>query len=138
MLGALLDFPELLLDPEVEVALTQLDGDLAMAVVALRHCTRSQGRSENGDPAGKNRLAADEFLAQIRPSIHSFAAGRLVSPAFEAACDAKAELVEHAGLLRQRTLKREKAAVVAQLEKGEAMGDVASEDALLRRAWSKR
>ncbi len=36
ILGAILDFPELLHDPEIEPALTSLDGDLALAIAALR------------------------------------------------------------------------------------------------------
>lgn len=121
ILGAVLDFPELLGDPDVEEALTVLDGDVALAVVAARH-----------RPIPEKGLAAAEFLAQIPPSIHSFAAGRLVSPAFEAAHEAKTELLENARKLRRLTLLRENAAVVDQLQKGVAMGDVAAEDALLR------
>ncbi len=121
ILGAVLDFPELLGDPDVEEALTVLDGDVALAVVAARH-----------RPIPEKGLAAAEFLAQIPPSIHSFAAGRLVSPAFEAAHEAKTELLENARKLRRLTLLRENAAVVDQLQRGGAMGDVASEEAFLR------
>jgi len=121
VLGAVLDFPELLWDPEVEGVLAVLDGDFALALVAARQ----RSIPEKG-------LAADEFLAQIPRSIHSFAAGRLASPAFEAVREAKADLLENAGKLRRLTLKRENAAVVDQLQKGEAMGDVASEEAFLR------
>jgi DNA primase len=121
ILGAVIDFPELLEDDEVGASLTVLDGDVALALVAARQ----RSIPEKG-------LAADEFLAQIPRSIHSFAAGRLASPAFEAVREAKADLLENAGKLRRLTLKRENAAVVDQLQKGEAMGDVASEEAFLR------
>ena len=36
ILGALLDFPALLDDPDVEAALSALDGDAALAIAALR------------------------------------------------------------------------------------------------------
>lgn len=121
LVGAVLDFPELLGDPEVDAALTVLDGDVALTIVALRQYSIP----EKG-------LAADEFLAQIPRSIHPFAAGRLASRAFEAVSEAKADLLENAGKLRRLTLKRENAAVVDQLQRGEAMGDVASEEAFLR------
>jgi DNA primase len=121
VLGALLDFPELLADPEVEAALETLEGDAALAVVAVRQSFVPQ-----------KGLASDEFLAQIPPSIHSFAAGRLAAPVFEGAREAKTKLLENARKLRRLSLVRENAAVVHQLQKGEAMGDVASEDALLR------
>jgi DNA primase len=121
ILGSLLDFPELLADPEVEAALETLEGDTTLGVVAVR---------QNFVP--EKGLAADEFLAQIPPSIHSFAAGRLAAPVFEGAREAKTELLENARKLKRLTLERENAAAVHQLQRGEAMGDAASEDALLR------
>jgi DNA primase len=98
-----------------------LEGDTALAYVALRQ----NFTFETG-------LAADEFLAQVPAAIHPFAAGRLVSPAFETAQEAKAELVGNARKLRRRALLRENAAVVDQLQKGEAIVDNAGVDDLLR------
>ncbi|AKT39818.1 DNA primase [Chondromyces crocatus] len=121
ILGAVIDCPEILADPEVVPALEVLEGDVALAVVAARRYFIP----EKG-------LAADEFLAQISSAIHSFAAGRLAAPGFEGAAEAKTELLENARKLRRLTLKRANAAVVHQLEKGEAMGDVASEESMLR------
>jgi DNA primase len=77
-------------------------------------------------------LYADVFLAQIPRSIHSFAAGRLASPAFEAIGDAKAAVLDNARKLERLSLSREKAAVVDQPNKAEALGDVAAVDAMLR------
>lgn len=126
ILGVILDFPDLLADPEVEAALETLEGDVAIAVAAARQ----RFVPEKG-------LAADEFLAQIPPPIHSFAAGRLAAPAFEAAGEAKTELLKNADKLRRLTLKRANAAVVQQLEKGEAMGDIASEHAALSEVFRR-
>ena len=126
ILGVVLDFPELFGDPEVEESLETLEGDVALAVVAARQ----QLVPEKG-------LAADEFLAQIPPPIHSFAAGRLAAPVFEAVAEARAELLKNAEKLRRLTVKRANAAVVHQLEQGEAMGDVASENALLREVFRR-
>ena len=123
VLGVILDFPELLDDPEVQVALSTLDGAPALAIAAAR-----QNRS------AQMGLYADEFLAQIPGSIHPFAAGRLASPAFDAAGEAKEELLKNAHKLRRLSLMREKAAVAEDLHRAEALGDIASEETLMRDA----
>ncbi|HVY49883.1 MAG TPA: DNA primase [Minicystis sp.] len=140
ILGALLDYPELLSDPEVEDAVSAVEGDVALAVVALRQLVTgprpSSGSahaypSGEADPGVQKGVYADEFLAQIAPSIHSFAVGRLASPRFELVGDAKLELLENARKLRRLSLLRENAAGVDQLHRAETRGDVASENALL-------
>ncbi|MFT3771312.1 MAG: DNA primase [Minicystis sp.] len=152
MLGALLDFPELLDDPEVENALTSLDGEAALAVAALRravarHVAHAKngptGESTDEDPTastGPGRRSggveigvyADEFLAQIPRSIHSFAVGRLASPAFDTADVARGVLLDNARKLSSLTLKRENAAEIEQLHRVEAQGDADMENELLR------
>lgn len=123
VLGAVLDFPELFDEPEVVQALDVLEGDTALAIAAARQ-TRE----------GQKGLYADEFLAQIPGSIHSFAAGRLASPVFEAVGEARAALLNNARKLERLSLSREKAAVVDQPNKAEALGDVAAVEAMLRDA----
>ncbi|HEY4121067.1 MAG TPA: DNA primase [Byssovorax sp.] len=150
MLGALLDFSELLDDTDVDDALSTLDGDAALAVLALRRAARgpklaAHASADSGEEIresqAQKRVYADEFLAQIAPSIHSFAVGRLAVPRFEAADDAKLELLENARKLKRLSLSRENAEGVDQLHRVEAQGDVASENAILleimRRAQKK-
>jgi DNA primase len=146
MLGALLDFPELLDDAEVEAALASLDGDVAMAVVALRqtlsrHATTGPSVLDQGGEATPPNdvvtrieigVYADEFLAQIPRPIHSFAVGRLASPAFETADVARGVLVDNARKLSSLSLKRENAAGIEQLHRGEAQGDADTENEMLR------
>ncbi|MFO0761039.1 MAG: DNA primase [Byssovorax sp.] len=143
ILGALLDFPDLLDDPEVEEALGVLDGDAALGVAAMRQHLPSPPEDANSGPtnAGENThpgankgLYAAEFLAQIPRPIHPFAVGRLASPRFELIGDAKFELLENARKLKRLSLTRENAAGVDQLHRAEAQGDVDSENALLREA----
>jgi DNA primase len=121
IVGAALEFPELLDDPDVEGALSVVEGDAALAVAALR-----QWRF------GTKGIYAAEFLAQIPGPIHSFAAGRLASPAFEGPSEAKTELLENARKLKRLILQRENAAIADQPNKAEAAGDVASVEAMLR------
>ncbi|CAN94609.1 MULTISPECIES: DNA primase [Sorangium] len=125
ILGAILDFPELLADDDLQTALECLEGDVALAIVAARqNFTFEMG------------LAASEFLAQVPAPIHSFAAGRLVSPVFEAASTAKATLLENSQKLSRQALARQKAAVVSQLQKSAVDAD--AENALLRELFQRR
>ncbi|XXX71858.1 DNA primase [Sorangium sp. So ce134] len=125
ILGAILDFPELLADDEVQIALECLEGEVALAIVAARqNFTFEMG------------LAAGEFLAQVPAPIHSFAAGRLVSPVFEAASTAKATLLENSQKLSRHALARQKAAVMSQLQKSTVDAD--AENALLRDLFQRR
>jgi DNA primase len=69
ILGALLDYPDLLDDPEVGPGLMTLEGDVAGAVAALR-------QASSGGPLGP----AEQVLAKLAPAIHPFAAARLAAP----------------------------------------------------------
>lgn len=164
LLGALLDFPELLDDFQVEEALAALDGEVALTVAALRRVAAAHapqapqaksGPDPFGDPgeaegdgtgaADENPPArtaemgvyADEFLAQIPRSIHSFAVGRLASPAFDTSDVAKGVLLDNARKLSSLSLKRENAAEIEQLHRVEAQGDAAKEDELMRAAFQR-
>lgn len=119
VLGSLLDYPELLDDPECESKLEHIEGHAALSVAALR-----QARE------GKKGLYASEFLAQIAAPIHHFAAGRLASPVHETVDAAKADLLNNAGKLVLLRGRREKADVVEKLRG--VSGVAAEEDALLR------
>jgi DNA primase len=169
ILGALLDFPELLDDPDLDEAVAALDGDLALAVAALRRTleqhpgARASARSEHanagpseegsqhGHPSAQGPappsepmmravqigVYADEFLAQIPPSIHSFAVGRLASPAFETVDVARTVALDNARKLSSLSLKRENAAEIEQLHRVEATGDADKENELLRAAVAR-
>jgi DNA primase len=121
VVGAVLDFPVLLEDSDVEVALGTLEGDAALTIAALRRSTACQ-----------KEIWGSEFLAQIPPAIHAFGAGRLASPAFDVLSEAKTELLENAGKLKRLMLRRENAFVVDQLHRAGALGDATSENDLLR------
>lgn len=84
ILGALLDFPELLSEPDVGEALSILEGDVALAVAAVRE-TRPK--------------ASLEVLSRLPSSLRGFAAGRMAAPRFEHAEDAKKEILDSAQAL---------------------------------------
>ena len=129
-LGAIFDFPELLDDPDVQAALTQLEGEAALTIAALRQHIRER----------EGRLDVAEFLANVPSSIHSFASYRLASPRFEDVSSARQNLLENATLLDEVHFKREKAAALTQLP---SMADFSEADAALaleidRKARAKR
>jgi DNA primase len=65
ILGAALDFPELLDEPEAEEALASLDGDLALAVAALRRVLEAgQERYANAAPT---RASVDDGALRTAP-----------------------------------------------------------------------
>lgn len=121
IIGAILDFPELLDDPDIDVALATLEGDSALTVAALR-----RGVAHQED------ICSPSFLARLPDAIHSFAMGRLASPAFDAQTEAKSELMDNARKLDRLTMQRENEAAVRMLQHATATGDPASEDELLR------
>lgn len=121
MLGALLDFPDLLVDPEIGGALGELEGEVALGVAALRQMWES-----------KKPFEASELLDLFPPAIHAFAASRLASPQFEDRDEARTELLENAKKLRRLAWGRDKAQLVEALSHAEGRGDNAAEDELLR------
>lgn len=121
ILGAVLDFPELLEDDEVTSALTELDGDPALGVAAVRRMW---------DP--KKSLQAADLLDLMPAAIHAFAASRLASPKFVEVAGARTELLENAKKLRRRAWSRDKARLVDEISRAEDLGDSAAQDELLQ------
>jgi len=121
VLGALLDFPELFHDPEVEQALGALSGDAVLATLALRQLWES-----------KNAIVGAELLDLLPQAIHSFAVGRLASPRFAEAEEAKAELLRNLQKIRSRSLKSDHVVKVQELAQADGKGDVESQEELLR------
>lgn len=121
VVGAFLDFPELLDDPEAAEAIDLLEGDAALVVVALRECASFSGT-----------LAASELLAHVPASLHTFAAQRLAAPRHVSPGEARMELLSNAQKLKRLGLSREKAQAVEALHRIGRAGDAAAEDALLR------
>jgi DNA primase len=121
LLGALLDFPELLDGPEAEQAALVLDGEAAMALAALRQ-VRQEGAWD-----------LEVMLAKAPATIHAFALARWASPRHERLADAKAELDGNLRKLLSLEWSREKEEVLTDLERAQKTGDVERENSLLRR-----
>ena len=112
ILGAFLDFPELLDGPSADQAAVIFDGDLAIALAAMRHF-RHEGV---WDP--------QVVLAKTAPPIHAFALARWAAPQHETLADAKAVLEPNLRKLLSLEWSREKSALFGSLERAEKAGEV--------------
>ncbi|MBN2193133.1 MAG: DNA primase [Polyangiaceae bacterium] len=122
ILGALLDYPELLGRGEVVTGLHELEGDVAAAVASLRRFW--DAHVLRGDAATAGR-ALSEVLPKFPPSLHAFATARIAAPMIERLEDAEAQLHENGERLRTLAVTRQRPAVVAELRRSEATGDLA-------------
>ncbi|MBL9021850.1 MAG: DNA primase [Myxococcales bacterium] len=119
--GAALDFPELLNDPGVIEMLGVAQGDLALAVAALR-----QFHPGRASFAG----SIEDFLAALPRSIQKFAAGRVAAPAFEDAGTARAVLLENLKQLSNSLGRQDDARDVDALQRSPSTLDAESEERL--------
>jgi DNA primase len=116
--GAFLDFPSLLDEAEAAEAVNLLEGDVAVAVAAMRQDTALVS-------------APEHLLAKLPASIHPFAAARLAAPRHQSATDAKAELLGNVEKLKRSELTRHKSETIEELSRMQSSGDFDREMALL-------
>jgi DNA primase len=128
ILGALLDYPELLGMEEVVSGLAVVEGDVAAAISAVRQAWED---SETESSGVQGRRFREQVLAKVASSIHGFAAARLAVPEYDSAEDARSGLLENIRKLDRLQQKPQRPEVVAELRRAAASGDVAEEDALL-------
>ncbi len=125
MLGCVIDYPEILGDPNIENAAAFLEGDIALAVGSSRLlCDKKESSKET-------------FLAHLSSAIHDFASQRLARPVCRDAGEATTEFLQNAQKLKQRGLSREHAAVAAKVDRAWAQGDLDQENVLLTEAVRK-
>jgi DNA primase len=135
IIGAILDFPELLDTPEVLAYGTEVEGDLASALAALRQCVRRERplppqALDNGPGQAPSDFRA--ALAKMPPSIRPFAIARMAAPRQQRLEAAHAELVGNVKKLRQHELSRLARDAMSDLERARRTGDMGQEDDLLR------
>ncbi len=121
ILGAFLDYPELLDTPEAVEGAGLLEGDAAGGLAALR-------QSWNGVALAN----PEQVLAKLSPSIHPFAAARLAAPVHGDLEDARTELVSNIHKLKRLELRRRNSEVVEEIQRAAATGDFEEQAALLR------
>ncbi len=141
IVGAILDFPELLDTPEVLSYGAEVEGDLASALAALRQCARSRQDERLDEESRAHRAegapgrALPDFraaLAKMPPSIRPFAIARMAAPRHQLVEAAHAELVGNVKKLRQHELARLARDAMSDLERARRTGDSDQENDLLR------
>jgi len=104
IVGAVIEWPELLGDPEVQEALHLLEGESAKTVAVLAQCLRRREGAWDDEQkdaqAGQIALDTGSFLAQMPPAIQAFASRRLAAPEHASAEEARTTLLMNASKLR--------------------------------------
>ncbi|HEX7603080.1 MAG TPA: DNA primase, partial [Polyangiaceae bacterium] len=100
IVGAFIDFPELLDEEAMTACLDLLEGDASLTVAALRACTKTT-------PSGEKSLDSTAFLAQMPPAIQSFAARRLAAPRLDTVEDAREAVLSNAEKLKSMMADRD-------------------------------
>src|SRR5690606_37281265 len=150
IVGALLDFPELLDKPEILAYAEQVEGDLAAALAALRqsaaraepflasqptdavvstHAESATDSEARGRHSGIVHLQA--ALAKMPLSIQPFAIARMAAPRHQRVEDAEAELVVNMRKLQQLEASRIAFETQGDLERARRAGDFEQELNLL-------
>ncbi len=127
IIGAILDFPVLLDDSELQGVLPLLEGESARIVAAIRPSMRVNA-------AGEKVLDSSEFLAQMPPAIQAFASARLAAPAHDTIDEARATVSVNEKKLRDSNIAREANEIVR--EQHRVVGDWDTELELARHADS--
>lgn len=126
VLGAALEYPTLLGDPELAPHLDGVEGELALALTTL---ATSGGLAAGQDPVEY----AGRFPESLRPAVSR----RIVAPQLDDEDQARSVLVENLQKLSRLQQRRERASVVEELRKAAAAGDVQAEMNLLRRELAR-
>lgn len=125
VLGALLDYPDLLQDPDIPPKLGVLDGDPVLVVAALSDLPPGEGAD------------LDALLRAVPPSLHAFVSRRLAAPVHSEPDQAKGELVNNLEKLRQRQITRDNRDGTAEMARAEARGEDEEALELLRDAQAR-
>jgi DNA primase len=122
---AVLDYWEILDDPEFQAVLPLLEGVSARIVAAMPNCVRVNTR-------GEKVLDTTEFLAQMPDDTKAFASARLAAPMHETIAEARATVAKAAKRLRGTSVARETNEIVR--EQHRVVGDWDTEVDLLKQS----
>jgi DNA primase len=131
VLGAALEFPALLGEPNVAELLEVAEGDLGVGLKVIQELS-AQGRdlaSVAADPAA--------FIGEFPESLRAQVSMRLAVPELTKAEAARSVLVENLWKLRRLHQRRERASVVEELRHAAATGDLETELSLLSRQLAR-
>jgi DNA primase len=121
VLGAVLEFPELLGDAEIVPMLANAEGELALALTLVQQLGPDLGRLE---PAA--------YAARFPVSVREQVIRRLAAPELSELRQARSVLVDNLLKLRRLQEKREQPALVEELRRAQQSGDLEAQMNLLR------
>jgi DNA primase len=121
ILGALVEYPDLFADGEVEEALGAVEGAAALGIAAVRQMWE-----------GKKSLDPAELLDLMPAAIQEFAVGRLACPEYGERGEARRELLENTRKLRRLSFRDDKELKLQEIAAAERLGDREAEEELLR------
>jgi len=121
VLGCILDWPELLRDSEVSDALSQTDGDVALAIALVQR-----------NFLGQKADGVEEFLAKVPVSIHAFAASRLAAPKWDRLEVARTVLLMNVSKLMRLEQHRREPEEFEGFQRAAASGDFDTELEMLK------
>jgi DNA primase len=107
IVGALLEFPILLDDSEIQGVLELLAGESARIVAGIGQSTRMNDR-------GEKYVYSEEFLAHMPPAIQAFATERLAAGLHETPDEARSAVIANARKLRESNVARETSEIVRE------------------------
>lgn len=120
-LGALLDFPVLLADTQVQEFLPHMNGDLALAIAVMRRA-----------PENQVSVNFHETLAKMPEPLRPFARARLAAPVHESAEVARRELLGNLRKLLQAEHSRMARSTKIDIERARLEGNLDEELSLLK------
>lgn len=126
IVGALLDFPELLDSDELLAYSSHMEGDAAAAVATLKLLALQKG----GNLAGS---ALHEALPRLPDRLQPYAAERLAAPQHLDIESARVELFANLDKLQHMELTRLSSSALSEIERARQEGDYDQELELLRR-----
>jgi DNA primase len=132
ILGAALEYPDVLREPDVIVQLEAADGDLALGLSILRSLAELEQSQLSGALADSAGLL-ERFPETLRRQV----AMRLAAPEFTERDQARNVLSENLSKLARLHQRRERASVVEELRRASASGDLDAQLEVLQRQLAR-
>jgi DNA primase len=128
ILGAALEYPDLLQEPEIVALLDVVDGPLALGLIVIQ-------RLSSGDANAQAALRADPpaFLAEFPEPLRPQVALRLVAPQLSSRDAAREVLSENLAKLQRQSSNRELSSMQDELRRLADSGDLDAQFELLKR-----
>lgn len=136
IIGALLDFPELLDSEDFLAYATDMRGDVAAVVACLRNAAARAAPVARGTSGALAKTAGaldmNQALAKMPDAVRPFVEARLAAPLHHDIEHARLELLDNLKKLQRMEFSRLSATTLSELERARAEGNVQEEDDLLR------